>query len=204
MTEPSTQQTVVLTNVRTSYLYCFQPYTNTDKATGKTSKSWTSHFIMAPDHAGIALVKAAQRAAAVGMWKDQAENMLVALAGQDRLCLHNGDISKAGQDGYAGKFFVSGSAKRPFTVVDQNRETLTEESGIPYSGCFVNAIINVWAQNNSWGKRINAQIQGIQFLRHGEAFGAGRMAKPEEFGVVASDADGAPPAVAGTGAGGLF
>lgn len=187
--------------LRLSYFYGHEPYTNTDKD-GKVSKSFCSHFIMAPDHPGIALIKAAQRAAALGMWKDTADQMLLALAGQDRLCLHNGDISKPGQDGYAGKFYVSGSSKKRFTIVDGDRTPLTAESGRPYSGCYGNAIIQVWAQNNSWGKRINAQIAGVQFTRHGESFGGGRVAAPEEFGnVSAAGADGAAPAAAGAAAG---
>lgn len=204
MTETSNSaQTVRLIDVRLSYFYGFEPYTNTDKD-GKVSKSFCGHFLMPPDHPGIALIKAAQRRAALGMWPDKAEEMLVALAGQDRLCLHNGNISKPGQDGYKDMFYVSGSSKKRFTIVDGDRTPLTAESGRPYSGCYANAIVEVWAQNNSWGKRINAQISGVQFYKHGESFGGGRVAAPEEFGnVSAAGADGAAPAAA-TGAAGLF
>lgn len=199
---PNSALTVRLENVRFSYLYCFEPYTNTDKTTGKVTKSFCSHFIMAPDHLGIALVKAAQRAAAVGMWQDKAEEMLVGLAGQDRLCLHNGNITKMGAEGYKDHFYVSASSKKRFTVVDVDRTPLTEESGRPYSGCYGNAIVQVWAQNNSFGKRINAQVAGIQFTRHGESFGGGRIASPDEFGIVsAAGADAAAPAAAGAAAG---
>jgi hypothetical protein len=203
MTETSnSDQIVQLTDVRLSYFYGHEPYTDTDAA-GKPTISYCSHFIFAPNSPNVAKVKAAQRAAAIAMWKDGAEAMLAALAGQDRLCLHQGDISKPGQDGYAGMLYVSGNSKKRFTIVDGDRSPLTAADGRPYSGCYANAIINVWAQNNKWGKRINAQIAGVQFLRHGESFGGGRVAAPEEFGAVSADgADGAPP---GNGAAsGLF
>ena len=197
---PNADQTVILNNVRLSYFYGFEPYKDPEDP---SKFSYCSHFIMPPDHPDIEKVRAAQRAAALGMWKDQSQSMLEALAGQDRLCLHKGDVSKPGQDGYKGMFYVSGSSgKKRFTIVDGDRSPLTAADGRPYSGCYANAIIQVWAQNNKWGKRINAQIAGVQFLRHGESFGGGRIAAPDEFGVVsAAGADGAAPAAAGAAAG---
>lgn len=198
MTEVNIDQTVHLSNVRCSYFYGFEPFKDPEDP---SKFSYCSHFIMAPTHADIAKIKAAQRAAAIGMWKDGAEAMLNALAGQDRLCLHSGDISKPGQDGYKGMLYVSGSSKKRFTIVDGDRSPLTAQDGRPYSGCYVNAIIQVWAQNNKWGKRVNAQIAGVQFLRHGESFGGGRIAAPDEFAAISGDADGAAPAAAGAAAG---
>jgi hypothetical protein len=190
----SSDQTVILSDVRTSYFYGFEPYK------GDNGDSYCSHFLMAPDHPGVALIKAAQRRAATAMWKDGAEAMLQALAKQDRLCLHDGDTSKPGVDGYKGMLFVSGNSKKRFTIVDGDRSPLTAADGRPYSGCYVNAIVQVWAQQNKWGKRINAQISGVQFLRHGESFGGGRVAAPEEFGVVSgAGADSAAPAGASAG-----
>jgi hypothetical protein len=151
----SSDQTVILSDVRTSYFYGFEPYK------GDNGDSYCSHFLMAPDHPGVALIKAAQRRAATAMWKDGAEAMLQALAKQDRLCLHDGDTSKPGVDGYKGMLFVSGNSKKRFTIVDGDRSPLTAADGRPYSGCYVNAIVQVWAQQNKWGKRINAQSQAF-------------------------------------------
>ncbi len=36
----------------------------------------------------------------------------------------------------------------------------------------VHAVVRLWAQDNAFGKRINAQLQGVQFASDGEAFGA--------------------------------
>jgi hypothetical protein len=200
MTEAAnTDQTVHLSNVRLSYFYGFEPYK--DKK-DPTKVSYCSHFIMPPDHPDIEKVRAAQRLAALGLWKDGAQAMLESLAAQDRLCLHKGNISKPGVDGYKDMFYVSGSSKKRFTIVDGDRSPLTAADGRPYSGCYANAIIQIWAQQNEWGKRINAQIAGVQFLRHGESFGGGRIAAPDEFGTVSSaGADSAAPAAAGAAAG---
>jgi hypothetical protein len=80
--------------------------------------------------------------------------------------------------------FVAASAQEtaPPTVVDAARQALTERSGKPYAGCYVNASIELWAQDNAYGKRINATLRGVQFVRDGDSFGAGsRAAAPDEF-----------------------
>jgi len=66
-------------------------------------------------------------------------------------------------------------------VIDGDKTILKEESGRPYSGCYVNANIEVWAQDNSFGKRINAQLKGVQFYRDGDAFSGSAPSSPDEF-----------------------
>lgn len=185
-------------NVRTSYFYGFQPYIGEDP----TKPNYGTHLIMPPDHPIIPAIKSAQRAVAVAMWADQADAVMAQLAAKDRLVLHDGTVSKPGQDAYKGMLYVSAnSGKKRFTIVDADRTPLQESDGRPYSGCYVNAIIQVWAQQNKWGRGINAQICGVQFLRHGEAFGGGRVAAADEFQVVAASTDAPAP---GGSAAGLF
>ena len=70
------------------------------------------------------------------------------------------------------------------------RSPLVAADGKPYSGCHVNVIIDVWAQDNQYGKKINAQLQGIQFLRDGEAFsGGGVAADQSDFEEITEGAD---------------
>ena len=72
-----------------------------------------------------------------------------------------------------GMYMVSSTeAKRP-TVVDSDKTPLTDEDGKPYAGCYVTGIITLWAQDNKFGKRINANLVGVQFKKDGEAFGEG-------------------------------
>lgn len=84
-------------------------------------------------------------------------------------------------EGYAGMWAVkAGNNKRP-TVLHRDKTPLVEEDEVVYAGCYVNAIISPWAQNNQYGKRINANLLGVQFVKDGEPFGVG--------GVVASEDD---------------
>jgi len=90
-----------------------------------------------------------------------------------------------------GNWFISAAAQenaRP-TVIDQNKSPLTVRDGKPYAGCYINASIDLWPQDNKYGKRINAQLRGVQFLRDGDAFSAGRPADSDEFEEVTEGAD---------------
>jgi hypothetical protein len=67
---------------------------------------------------------------------------------------------------------------------DGNGHWIEAEPGgkaAPYAGCYVNATIVVWAQDNEHGKRINAQVKAVQFFKDGEAFGAAAVNPDDEF-----------------------
>lgn len=91
-------------------------------------------------------------------------------------------------DGYGdGVSFISANSKRRPVVVDQQRNPLVEADGKPYAGCYVNASVRLWVQNNKWGKSVNAELRGVQFVKDGESFGAGAVNAEDEFDEVASD-----------------
>jgi hypothetical protein len=72
------------------------------------------------------------------------------------------------------------SATRPL-VIDKDKSPLTEQDGKPYAGCFVNASVELWPQDNNYGKRVNASLRGVQFFRDGDAFAGGGAASEDEF-----------------------
>lgn len=97
----------------------------------------------------------------------------------DKICLRDGeDVDYAG---YAGHMSIKASnSKRPM-VLDRDRSPLAEDDNRIYAGCYVNAIIELWAQNNQWGKRINANLLGVQFFKDGEPFSDGTSATADDF-----------------------
>jgi hypothetical protein len=89
--------------------------------------------------------------------------------GADRLCLKDGDDSE--YDGYENHMsFKAASSKRP-TLINRDKTPIVEDDDVLYAGCYVNAIVDLWVQNNNYGKRINANLYGVQFVKDGEAFG---------------------------------
>ena len=104
-----------------------------------------------------------------------------------KVCLREGS-EKGDTDGYGdGVCFISArSDKRPH-VVDRNLAPLVEEDGKPYAGCYVNATVRLWAQDNQYGKRVNASLRAVQFVKDGEAFGEGSIDVAKEFEAIGDD-----------------
>lgn len=152
--------------------------------------SFSAAFLFSPDHPAVAVVEKAIEALANEKWADKAPTILKQMRANGRICLQDGDL-KNQYAGYEGNLFINArSATRPL-VVDQQKRILAASDGIPYAGCYVNATIELWAQANKYGQRINASLGGIQFLRDGDAFGGGRSASIDDFDDVSegSDAD---------------
>lgn len=105
-----------------------------------------------------------------------------------KTCLRDGS-EKPDVDGYGESvMFVSArSEKRTFFVVDRDLSQLTAESNRPYAGCFVNAVIRLWAQDNQYGKRVNASLGNIQFVKDGEPFGEKPRTVEQDFAPVEDD-----------------
>ena len=143
--------------------------------------AFSASFLLPKTHKQLAELTTAFKSLAKEKWGAKADAVYKALEAADKLCLHDGD-AKGDYEGFEGNKFVSARAKVRPTVFDQQRQELSEADGRPYSGCFVNASIELWAQDNSFGKRINAQLRGVQFLRDGDAFAGGsRPADADEF-----------------------
>jgi len=102
----------------------------------------------------------------------------------ENYCLKDGDITFEDKeyDGYQGCWSIkAANAKRP-TILDRDKTALTQEDeNAPYAGCYVNAIIDIWIQNNSYGKRVNANLYGIQFVKEGKQFGSGPVDVTDDF-----------------------
>lgn len=134
------------------------------------------------------ILKAAKKAAE-DKWPGKGEAALKALRAQNKMCFYDGDM-KGDTSGFAGNIILNASSPQnqpPALVVTRNgkNERLDRETqGVIYGGCYVNMIVEIWAMDNQWGKRINAQLAGIQFVKDGESFGGGRPADEDEFEAV--------------------
>lgn len=137
--------------------------------------------LFAPDHPCVAEIKDKIRQVAKAKWADKADAMLAALKEEGKICLRNGN-GKPEYDGYPGNLYIKGSNKVRPLILDRDGETpLAEADGVIYGGCYVNMMLDIWAQQNGWGKRINATLTGLQFHSKGDAFGAGAPATKDDF-----------------------
>lgn len=148
---------------------------------GEGKPAFSSTFLVPPGHPVLAKLDAAEEAVAKEKWGAKAATILKEIKLNDRGTYHDGD-KKASYDGYEGNFFISSRSETRPTVVDRDRKPLIAADGRVYSGCYVNAQVEVWAQDNSFGKRINVQLLGVQFSRDGDSFSAGAPpSDPDDF-----------------------
>lgn len=169
---------ILLKNVRLAFPNLFEPTT----VAGEGKPRYSATLLIPADHPQLKEIKAAQDAIATAKWGAKAAAIVKGLDKQDKLALHDGD-TKSKYDGFPGNFFISAAAQENAapTVIDRDRSPLSARSGRPYAGCFVNASIELWAQDNNYGQRVNAQLRGIQFYADGDSFSAGRPADADEF-----------------------
>lgn len=174
---------VKLNNVRLAFPDLWKPRA----FNGEGEAKYGATLLFAPDHPGAKAVNEAIDAVAREKWEDKATAELKKLRAADKVCLHDGD-AKEDLDGYAGNLYVSARASVKPSVFDGNLNPLEEGGGKPYAGCYVNAVIEIWAQDNAWGKRVNATLKGVQFLCDGDAFAGSGPATADDFDLVEAEA----------------
>jgi hypothetical protein len=180
---------LMLKNARLAFPNLWKPRANADGSAGK----FGALLILEPGNPAIAELEKAFVTVAREKWGQKADAILKGLKAQDRLALHDG-ATKAAYNGFEGNMFVSANSDVRPTVIGRSREPLSAEDGKPYSGCYVIASIELWAQDSqAFGKRINAQLRGVQFDRDGDAFAAGTPASEDEFTDLSDQGDDTDP-----------
>jgi len=172
-----------LKNTRLAFPTLFEAKT----VNGEGKPAFSASFLLDPADPQVEMLNQAIDAVAKEKWGAKADAILKQMRAQDKVCLHDGDL-KANYDGFPGSLYVSSrSATRPL-VIDADKTPLSEQDGKPYAGCYVNCSIELWAQDNNYGKRINASLRGVQFRRDGDAFAGGGAASEDEFDNIADGA----------------
>ena len=164
-------ETLILKNVRLSFPSLYKSGSYAGSETGK----YEATFLLPKDD--VAQVKALN--ALVAESKKANSKMKF---GADKIFVKDGDDVSETTEGYwvitTGKRTTSG---RP-VLLDRNANPVAEEDNLFYAGCFVNAKIGAWVQDNNYGKRINGNFSVIQFVKDGEALGGGGMdSSTDEF-----------------------
>jgi hypothetical protein len=90
--------------------------------------------------------------------------------------------------GFNGETFYITAAKQEerckdskMTVLDQHKQPIASNSGLIFSGCFVNVVIDIYPFDNEEGKGITASLEGVQLKKKGEALGITQIDAADEF-----------------------
>jgi hypothetical protein len=105
-------------------------------------------------------------------------------------------------DGYPGKVYVSAISDSQPGVFDAKGVIIPETNTMAvmnelrrfYGGCYVNAAVSPWCQDNKHGRAMRCELIAIQFAGPGEPFGEGRPDVTGLFGTVAGGDAIIPPA----------
>lgn len=163
-----TDGTIRVDNVRCSYPHLFVPQEGDN---GDKSYSCTGLMPKGTHKEAMKLIKEQ-------IEKCLAENKATGKVGKDRWFLKDGDGS--GKEEAKGQYVITAREKKRPSVRGKDKTPLSrDDSEVIYGGCFVNMLIRPWYQDNKFGKRCNANLIAVQFVRDGEPFGEGRIGEDE-------------------------
>ena len=125
-------------------------------------------------------------------WKGKGASMLEDLEASKK-CYRNGNkrVNKSGDtyEGFEDHWYVTAkSASRPGTY-NRDRSPVTKDDGVIYSGCYVTVIFDLYANTDPKRKGVFAGLTGVQFIKDGDSFGGGGVAKADEFEDLSSGSD---------------
>lgn len=174
---------IKIENVRLAFPQLFEAKT----VNGEGEPAFSASFLFPPGHPAEKALRTAFESLGKEKWGAKWANVKKEIETKDRYAMHDGD-SKADYAGFEGNLYVSARNKTRPLVLDRDKSPLTSQDGRPYAGCYVNASIELWCQDNNYGKRINASLRGVQFLKDGDAFAGGGAASEDEFDDIADGA----------------
>lgn len=166
---------IMLRNVRLSYEHIFTPTKFQDNSTPKYSAT----FIIPKDHPDLPAVKRAFLEAG----EETFGTAFNAKAGWPRgytSSLKDADVEVNGMGevlaeknpAYKGCYILEANSTRRPIAVDRRKAAVTEDDGIIYSGCYVNASLAADGYTFEKVKRgVKCYLNGVQFVKDGERFG---------------------------------
>ncbi len=160
---------IILKNVRVSFPHLFEkPIINGEE--GKYGA--TLMLENGKDDGQIQTVEKAINTLIQEKWKGKVR------IPSDKRCMRDGeDKGRAEYDGYT---VISANSGKAITVLDVQANKVTDPAKSQiYAGCYVNAKIGLWAQDNKYGKRINAELLAIQFVADGESLNEAYVSEEE-------------------------
>jgi len=168
---------------------------------GEGEPAYGAKFPIKPNSEQQKALEAAILAEATEAWKDKADSVLKMLEEDGKVAftkkVYRSKKTGEAYQGFDGAHYLSTrNAKTQPTVFNQYGEELSGKSDIEakaFSGALVNASVEIWAQDNKWGRRINCSLRGVMLTGEGENFGGGSApASADEFAGLAkakADAD---------------
>lgn len=165
------------TPVRLSFLHVDEPKKFNDAADAKAKYQGTA-LIDPTTVEGAELIKRLKGEIIALAKKAYGDQLPAEIRSGQNLCLQNNTLPdgtpRKEYDGYKGMYYFVASNDAAPIVYNRKAEIITpSEEQYPESGDYGIVKAKLWAQDNEYGKRINANLLTVQFVRAGEKFGKG-------------------------------
>jgi len=158
---------------------------------GDGEPAFGAKFPIEPNSDNQKLIEDAIRAEAEAKWKDKASSVLSMLEEDGKLCFSKKPYrsKKTGEvyEGFENRYYLSArNTKTQPSVFNAYGEQLTNKSDIErqaFSGAIAKGVsLEIWAQDNKWGRRVNCTLRGIMLSGEGRNIGGGSApASADEF-----------------------
>lgn len=155
-----------LENVQLRYPHLFEPYKG-----GK----YSAKFYMEQKTHGAALKHLIEKI------KKEAKEVIGVIPSPTDRCVKDATLKDESAEGW---YFLSASESEQPVLKNRNKTTIDEEEGDKYlyAGAKVTVLFKLWYQNNTHGKKANANLLAVQFVEHGERIKGSRAdIKDDDF-----------------------
>ena len=180
---------IILRNVRLSYEHIFKASAFDDSQEAKFSAT----FIIPKNHPDLPAVKKAYFEAGQetfpsdftgGSWP---KGFTCSLKDANKDTDSSGTLLAEKNPAYVGCYILEANSTRRPVALNRDKSAVTEEDGVIYSGCYVNA--SLAAAGYTFGKvkkGVKCYLNGVQFVKDGERFG---MDASSDFDALDGDDD---------------
>lgn len=197
-----------LSNARLSFPHLVEPHSPNPNS----KKTYQADLLIAENSADWQALMQRVQELARNEWAEHAEQVLQMIYQDRRLRFFGKGEERVNKttmqpyDGYAGMVYVSGKRDIQPQMIKQNGAAADPNNSMEcqalaralYGGCYVNAAIRPWIQDNEHGRGVRCELVAVQFAKDGEAFGGQVTDASSMFGAVQGGSQGPSPAGAPT------
>ena len=165
---------IVLRNVRLSYEHIFNP----SKFDENQDPKYNATFIIPKGHADVPALKKAFHEAGAEKYptafngNEWPRGYTCALKDADKDVGMDGIVLAEKNPEYTGCYVLRADSTRRPVILDRKKAAVTEEDGLIYSGCYINASLAAGAYEfGKMTKGVKCYLNGVQFVKDGERFG---------------------------------
>lgn len=173
---------IMLKNVRLSYEHVWEP----QSVNGSEPKYSASLIIPKSD---AELIKQVEEATERVVQEDGPKKFgnKVPRLSMLKTPLRDGDTDRD-DPGYADSMFINASSRTRPGIVDQNVQPILDREEV-YSGCIVNASVELYVFNVNGNRGVAAGLGNIQKVADGERLGGGGIKAESEFSAIEGGLD---------------